>query len=83
MVNGVDKGSSVVAWDTDDYFQETSRRGCCICKDDKLNKNIVTSLVEKSNKIFNRLRSLNPIQDGGGGGGGVAAKLAPLPVFPL
>ena len=59
MVKGAGKGSSVVVWDSDDYLQEASRQlwDTNIYKDVKFNENILTGLVERSNKIFDRLCS--------------------------
>ena len=47
----------VVVWNRDDYLQEASRqiRYTNIYEDIKFNKNIRTSLLERSSKIFNRL----------------------------
>ena len=55
MIKGADEGSSVVVWDRDDDLQEASRqlRDTSIYEDVKFNKNILTGLVERSNKIFN------------------------------
>ena len=55
----------MVEWDRDDYLQKASRqlRDTNIYKDVKLNENILTSLVERSNKIFNRLCSLELIYE--------------------
>ena len=65
MIKGADKGSSLVVWDRDDYLEEASRQlqDTNIYEDVKLNQNILTSLVERSNKIFNRLRSLKIISE--------------------
>ena len=65
MIKGADKGSSLVVWDRDDYLEEASRQlsDTNIYEDVKLNENILTSLVERSNKIFNRLRSLKIISE--------------------
>ena len=59
VIKGADKGSSVVVWDRDDYLQEASRqlRDTNIYGNVKHNENILTGLVERSNKIFNRLCS--------------------------
>ena len=56
VVKGADKGSSVVVWDRDDYLQEASRQlwDTIIYEYVKFNENILSSLVERSNKIFNR-----------------------------
>ena len=53
VIKGSDKGSS----DRDDYLHEASRqlRDTNIYEDVKFNGNILTGLVERSNKIFNRL----------------------------
>ena len=55
----------MVEWDRDDYLQKASRqlRDTNIYEDVKLNENILTSLVERSNKIFNRLCSLELIYE--------------------
>ena len=55
----------MLEWDRDDYLQKASRqlRDTNIYKDVKLNENILTSLVERSNKIFNRLCSLELIYE--------------------
>ena len=54
VIKGADKGSSVVVCDRSDYLQEVSRQlqDQNICEDVKCNKNILTGLVAKSNKIF-------------------------------
>ena len=59
VVKGAGKGSSVVVWDSDDYLQEASRQlwDTNIYKDVKFNENILTGLVERSIKIFDRLHS--------------------------
>ena len=59
VVKGAGKGSSVVVWDSDDYLQEASRQlwDTNIYKDVKFNENILTGLVERSIKIFDRLYS--------------------------
>ena len=59
LIKGAGKGSSVVVWDRDDYLQEASRqlRDTNIYKDVKYNKNILTGLVERSNKLLNYLCS--------------------------
>ena len=55
----------MLEWDRDDYLQKASRqlRDTNIYTDVKLNENILTSLVERSNKIFNRLCSLELIYE--------------------
>lgn len=57
MIKGADKVSSVVVCNRDDYLQESSRklRDTNIYKDVKFNESVLTGLVEKSSKIFNRL----------------------------
>ena len=59
VIKGADKGSSVVVWDKDDNLQEASRqlRDTKLYADVKYNENILTGLVERSKKIFNRLCS--------------------------
>ena len=59
MIKVPDKGSSVVVWDRDDYLQEASRQlwDTNIYEDVKFNENFITGLLERSNKIFNRLCS--------------------------
>ena len=54
-----DKGSSVVVWDRVDYILEAEKHlnDKRVYKKVKFNENILTSLVEKSHKIFNRLCS--------------------------
>ena len=54
VIKEADKGSSVVVWDRSDYLHEVSRQlqDQNICEDVKFNKNILTDLVAKSNKIF-------------------------------
>ena len=49
----------MVVWDRDGYLAEASRqlRDTNIYKDVKCKENILTDLVERSNKIFNRLCS--------------------------
>ena len=55
----------MVEWDRDDYVHKASKqlRNTNIYEDVKLNENILTSLVERSNKIFNRLCSLELIYE--------------------
>ena len=57
VIKGADKGSSVVIWDREDYLQEASKqlRDTNIYEDVNFNQNILTGLVERSNKIFSRL----------------------------
>ena len=59
LIKGADVGSSLVVWDRDDYLQEGSRqlRDTNINEDVKFNENVLTGLVERSNKILNRLCS--------------------------
>ena len=47
----------MVVWNRSDYLHEASRQlqGQNICENVKLNENILTDLVAKSNKIFKRL----------------------------
>ena len=54
VIKAADKGSSVVVWHRCDYLHEVSRQlqDQNICEDVKFNKNILTNLVAKSNKIF-------------------------------
>ena len=54
VIKGADKGSPVVVWDRSDYLQgvSTQLQDQNICEDVKFNKNILTDLVAKSNKIF-------------------------------
>ena len=58
VIKRADKGSSMVVWNRDDYLQEASTQllDTNIYQDVKFNENILTGLVERSNKIFNRLR---------------------------
>ena len=57
VIKDADKGSSVEIWDRDDYLQEASKQlqDTNIYEDVKFNENILTGLVERSSKIFNRL----------------------------
>ena len=59
MIKGADKGFSVVIWDRDDCLQEASKQlwDINIYEDVKFNENILIGLVERSNKVFNRLCS--------------------------
>ena len=59
VIKGADKGSSVVVWDRADYILEAEKHlnDKRVYKEVKFNENILTGLVEKSNKIFNRLCS--------------------------
>ena len=59
VIKGADKGSSVVVWDRSDYLHEASRQlqDQNLYENVKFNENILTELVEKSNKIFKRLCS--------------------------
>ena len=54
VIKGADKDSSGVVWDRSDYLHEVSRQlqDQNICEDVKFNKNILSDLVAKSNKIF-------------------------------
>ena len=57
VINRADKGSSMVVWNRDDYLQEASKEllDTNIYEDVKFNENILTGLLERSKKIFNRL----------------------------
>ena len=59
VINGADKGSSVAIWDREDYLQEASKQlqDTNIYEDVNFNENILTGLVERSNKIFSCLCS--------------------------
>ena len=59
VIKGADKGSSVVVWDRADYILGAEKHlyDKRLYKAVKFNGNILTGLVEESNKIFNRLRS--------------------------
>ena len=59
LIKGADIGSSVAVWDRDDYLQEGSRqlRDTNIYEVVKFNEDVLTGLVERSNKILNRLCS--------------------------
>ena len=50
-------GSCVAIWDREDYLKEADRRLCDndIYRDVKYTKNMFSSLVDKSNKIFRSL----------------------------
>ena len=65
VIKGIDKGSSVVVWNRNDYLQEASSqlRDTNIYEDVKFNENVLTGLVERSNKIFSRLFSRNLISE--------------------
>ena len=65
VIKGADKGSSVVVWDRADYILEAEEHlnDKRIYKEVKFNENILTGLVEKSNKIFNRLCSHRMISE--------------------
>ena len=65
VIKGADKGSSVVIWDREDYLQEASKqlRDTNIYEDVNFNENILTGLVERSNKIFSRLCSRKLISE--------------------
>ena len=56
-----DKVSSVVVWDRDNYLHEAfgKLRDTNIYEGVKINENILTGLVERSNKIFNRCVVVN------------------------
>ena len=64
-IKGGDKGSPVVIWDSEDYVQEVSKqlRDTNVYKDVKFNENILTGLVERSNKMFSRLSSRKLISE--------------------
>ena len=59
VIRGADKGSSVIVWDRADYILEAEKHlnDKQVYKELKFNKNILTGLVENSNKIFNCLCS--------------------------
>ena len=59
VIKGADKGSPVVVWDRADYITEAENHlnNNWVYKEVKFNENVLTDLVEKSNKIFNRLCS--------------------------
>ena len=59
VIKGADEGSSVVVWDRSDYLHEASRQlqDQNIYEEVNFNKNILTDLVAKSNKIFKCLFS--------------------------
>ena len=59
VIKGADKGSSVVVWDRADYILEAEKHlnDKRVYKEVKFNENVLTDLVEKSNKIFNHLCS--------------------------
>ena len=65
VIKGADKGSSVVIWDREDYLQEASKqlRDTNIYEDVNFNENILSGLVERSNKIFSRLCSRKLISE--------------------
>ena len=49
----------MVVWDRADYILEAEKHlnGKLVFKEVRFNENILTGLVKKSNKVFNRLRS--------------------------
>ena len=57
VIKGAGKGSSVVIWDRKDYLQEASKklRDTNIFEDVNFKENILTGLLERSNKIFSHL----------------------------
>ena len=59
VIKGADKSSSMVVWDRADYILEVEKHlnDKRVYKEVKFNENVFTDLVEKSNKIFNRLYS--------------------------
>ena len=65
LIKGADKSSSVVVSSRDDYLQEVFRqvRDTNAHGAVKLNKNIFSKLVERSNTLFNRLCSLELISE--------------------
>ena len=65
VIKGADKGSPVVVWDRADYVLEAGKYliDKRVYKEVKFNENILTGLVEKSNKIFNRLCSQRLISE--------------------
>ena len=65
VIKFTDKGSLVVVWDRADYILEAEKRlhDKRVYKEVKFNENILTGLVEKSNKILNPLCSYRLISE--------------------
>ena len=59
LIKDAYKGTLLVVWDRADYILEAEKHlnDKRVYKELKFNENILTNLVEKSNKVFNRLRS--------------------------
>ena len=57
VIKSADKGSCVVIWDREDYLKEADRQlsDNKIYRDVEYTKNMLCSLVDKSNKIFQSL----------------------------
>ena len=57
VIKSADKGSCVVIWDREDYLKEADRQlsDNKIYRDVEYSKNMLSSLVDKSNKIFQSL----------------------------
>ena len=57
VIKSADKGSCVVIWDREDYLKEADRQlsDNKIYRDVEYTKNMLSSLVDKSNKIFQSL----------------------------
>ena len=57
VIKGADKGSCVVIWDREDYLKEADTQliDNKIYRDVKYTKNMLSSIVEKNNKIFQGL----------------------------
>ena len=65
VIKGAGEGSSVVIWDRKDYLQEASKRlrDTNVYKDVNFKENILTGLVERSNKVFSHLCSRKLISE--------------------
>ena len=67
VIKNSDKGSCLVIWDSEDYFQKVDRQlsDTKFYKDVKYTKNMLSSLVDKSNKIFQSLSKKKYISEKG------------------
>lgn len=57
VIESADKGSRVIIWEREDYLKETDRQfsGSKIYTDVNYTKNMLSSPLDKSNKIFQSL----------------------------
>ena len=65
VIKGADKGSCVVIWDREDYLKEADTQliDNKIYRDVKYTKNMLSSIVDKNNKIFQGLSKTKHISE--------------------